>query len=529
MNSKRTSRLSVAIGVVSIFFVAIVCYAAYNHQGDIDSNIFRTAYPNTVGTKLDSCATCHSGGSYNAGTVEKPKTTTLGSCQWCHYVTNYGADSSDATLLATLNSYGLAYKNNGRNAAALGAISGLDSDGDGFTNQAEIVALTYPGDVKDDPTKVPAPSRVLSLKELEDMPLHKQFMLMNASKSDDSYTKYGGVALENLIKAVMFDSATGITVYSPDGFATYHPFNPSTNANSYHVFGIYPEGTFYYDASADIAKYPPDPPDYATGGWCEYSSPSAAVCGSTGHGRHHEGHSLAGHRHDHCACRENESTIVNSEGLKMLLAFKRDGGYLTTGVLNLQNKLDGEGPFRVVPPQKTPGWPDQRSTSTNQVVIWPYKSTNDHNAGFSSRTVTMIKVEPLPAGTTDINTLEAGWPYVDEQKIVIYGSIDPYPVHNLNRSLDALIDAITSQKGTAFKNKSSQRALVNKVEAIKKQVAHGAYSVALTKLKEDVLKKTDGYLSGAVDADDWIKDLGVQQQLCSEIQKIWVMLILFGA
>ena len=141
----------------------------------------------------------------------------------------------------------------------------------------------------------------------------------------------------------------------------------------------------------------------------------------------------------------------------------------------------------------------------------------------------MIKVEPLPAGTTDINTLEAGWPYVDEEKIVIYGSIDPYPVDNLNRSLDSLIDAITSQKDTAFKVKSSKNALVNKIEAIKKQVADGAYSAALAKLKEDVLKKTDGYLSGAVDADDWIKDLGVQQQLCSEIQKIWIMLVLIGA
>ena len=45
----------------------------------------------------------------------------------------------------------------------------------------------------------------------------------------------------------------------------------------------------------------------------------------------------------------------------MMLAFKRDGEYLTPGVLNSQNKLDGEGPFRVVPPQKNPGWPDQRS------------------------------------------------------------------------------------------------------------------------------------------------------------------------
>jgi hypothetical protein len=410
-------------------------------------------------------------------------------------------------LLKTLNSYGLAYKNAGRNAAALLAINNIDSDGDLFTNQEEIAALTYPGDVKDDPTKVPAPSRIISLRELEEMPLHTQFLLMNASKSDDNYTLYGGVALEALIKAIRLDTATddkGITVYSPDGFATYHPFLPSTNPNSYHVFGIYPPGKFYYDARADIAIYPPDPPDYPTGGWCNYSSPSAAG-------------------------RTNGSSIFNPEGLKMLLAFERDGEYLTPGVLNPQNKLDGEGPFRVVPPQKKPGWPDQRSSSTNQSVIWPYDKNADHNAGFSSRTVTMIKVEPLPPGTTDINTMEAGWPYVDEKKIVVYGSIDPYPVEKLNSSLDSLIYTIESLPNTVFKVKSHKNTLVNKIEAIKKQVANGAYSAALNKLKEDVLKKMDGYLSGAVDANDWIKDLDVQKQLCSEIQTIWIMLVLIGA
>ena len=292
--------------------------------------------------------------------------------------------------------------------------------------------MTYPGDANDDPTKVPAPFRVISLNEFEDMPLHTQFLLMNASKSDDSYSRYSGIALENLIKAVMLDSATGATVYSPDGFATYHPFNPSKNTNSYHVFGIYPQGTFYYDQRADIAMYPPDPPSYATGGWCNYSSPSAAGIA-------------------------NGSAIFNAEGLKMVLAFERDGEYLAPGVLNLQNKLDGEGPFRVIPPQKKPGSPDQRSSSVNQAVVWPYDSKADHNAGFSSRTVTMVKVEPLPAGTTDINTLEAGWPYVDEKKIVIYGSIDPYPLGNLNRSLDSLINAIKSQPDTAFKVKSPKK------------------------------------------------------------------------
>jgi hypothetical protein len=532
MSFKKTSRLSMTVSVVSIFFVSLMCYAAYNHNGDTDSIIFRTVYPNAVGTKLDSCTTCHSGGSYVSG----GKTTTLGSCQWCHYVTKYGENSTSENLLKTLNSYGLAYKNNGRNAQALLAIKDLDSDGDKFTNQAEIAALTYPGDKIDNPNAVPAPSRVISLKELEKMPLHEQFMLMNASKSDDSYTKYGGVALENLIKAVMLDSATGITVYSPDGFSTYHPFNPVANPNSYHVFGIYPPGTFWYDARADIAKYPVDTvndPTYLYAGWCDYSSPSALVCISGGPGRLHKGHhcDASGHEHDYCAYRESGSAIYNPEGLKMLLAFKRDGEHLTPGILNPQNKLDGEGPFRVVPPQKSPGPPDQRDPKigANQNVIWPYDINADHNAGFSSRTVTMIKVQPLPDGTTDINTLEAGWPYVDEQKIVIYGSIDPQPMDNLNRSLDVLIDAIMSQKGSVFRNKSYQKALGNKVEAIKKQVAHGAYSRALARLKEDVLEKTDGCLSGAVDWNDWIKDLDVQRELCSEIQKIWIMLVVLGS
>jgi hypothetical protein len=494
---KQVGKL-VIMAVALVLFTAHLGFAAYTHNGDIDSIIFRTTYPDTVGTKLDSCATCHRSSSKPADPV------TYGSCQWCHYKTNYGADLSDATLRQTLNPYGLAYLDKGRNADALHTIDPFDSDGDDFSNQAEIAALTYPGDAKDDPKKVPAPSRVLSLKELEEMPLHTQFLLMNASKSDDSYTEYGGVALENLIKAMMLDSAMDITVYSPDGFATDHPFSPSTSANSYHVFGIYPEGKFYYNERADIAIHPPDPPNYVNGGWCDYGSPSAAGG-------------------------ENESVIFNPEGLKMMLAFERDGEYLTPGVLNLQNKLDGEGPFRVVPPQKTPGWPDQRSSSTNQNVIWPYKGANDHNAGFSSRTVTMIKVKPLPAGTTDINTLEAGWPYVDEKKIVIYGSIDPYPVDNLNSSLDSLIDTIDSQPDTVFKVKSHKKTLVNKIEAIKHQVAAGAYSGALAKLKEDVLKKMDGFLSGAVEKDDWVKDIEVQKQLGSEIQKIWIMLVLLGA
>jgi len=78
----------------------------------------------------------------------------LGSCQWCHY--SYGYDGS-GNIVDTLNSYGKDYWLNGRDQAALAAIGGLDSDGDGYTNAVEIAAIRYPGNADDDPSKVPAP------------------------------------------------------------------------------------------------------------------------------------------------------------------------------------------------------------------------------------------------------------------------------------------------------------------------------------------------------------------------------------
>ena len=75
----------------------------------------------TQGTKLDSCMTCHtspSGGKEN--------------------VNPYGTDFA-------------------KNNHDLGAVEGLDSDGDGFTNIDEIKANTFPGDPNDNPKAKPAP------------------------------------------------------------------------------------------------------------------------------------------------------------------------------------------------------------------------------------------------------------------------------------------------------------------------------------------------------------------------------------
>jgi hypothetical protein len=371
-----------------VFGLSTIGFAAYHHEGEQDSPKFVAVYPQTAGTKLDLCATCHTGGSY---VNSKGKTVSLGSCQWCHY--SYGYDAS-GNIVDTLNNYGKDYFVNGRSEAALQAIQGLDSDGDGYSNLVEINALRYPGNATDDPTKMPPPHRIYTRSELESLPQHSQFLLMNASRSDDEYVTYSGVPMEDLLTdAGASSSATGITVFSPDGFSTYHPMDPDPDPSLYPVKGPYPaepqDIVYHYDEQADMAVN--------ENGWVDYSSLSNAG-------------------------RSNGDLIPDT--LKMILAIMREGGYLDPGILNDQNKLDGEGPFRVVPPQKVPSPPDQPETRTNDTIIWPYNSDWDHNAGYSSRTVTMIRVEPLPAWATDIDILEAGWSFVDQNKIIVYGALD---------------------------------------------------------------------------------------------------------
>ncbi len=365
--------------LVLAVLVAVTAFAAYHHEGEQDSDKFLAAYPQKADTKLDHCALCHSGGQYEK---YEGKWVSLGSCQWCHY--SYGYDGS-GNIVDTLNAYGKAYYMAGRDAAAISAIDSQDSDGDGYSNAEEIAANRFPGDPEDDPSQKTAPYQVYTLSDLEAMTAHTQFMMMNTSRSGDFYAQYTGVPLQELLEdAGILDSATGITVFAPDGWSQYHPLQPDPDPELYHIFGTYPEATFQYDPEAE--------------GWCDYSAPSVA-------GRSHN------------------DPIYVPNGLKAILAYKREGAYLDPGVLTEENKLDGEGPYRVVVPQKIPSPPDQSSRSDNQDVIWPYTESWDHNAGACTRSATIIRVEPLPEGTTDIDLYEEGWQYVDEKKIIIYGAI----------------------------------------------------------------------------------------------------------
>ena len=72
---------------------------------------FVNTYPNTAGTQLDSCSTCH-------------------------------------TSIPNRNPYGDDYKSHGH---SFQAIELLDSDGDGYSNIEEINALTFPGDASSHP------------------------------------------------------------------------------------------------------------------------------------------------------------------------------------------------------------------------------------------------------------------------------------------------------------------------------------------------------------------------------------------
>lgn len=67
--------------------------------------------------------------------------TRLDSCGLCHNLPQYG-----------FNPYGRDYR---RAQEDFAAIEELDSDGDGFTNIAEIEALTFPGDSQDVPPPPP--------------------------------------------------------------------------------------------------------------------------------------------------------------------------------------------------------------------------------------------------------------------------------------------------------------------------------------------------------------------------------------
>ena len=109
----------------------------------------------------------------------------------------------------------------------------------------------------------------------------------------------------------------------------------------------------------------------------------------------------------------------------MLLAYERDGLPLESCNLDpTSGKLNGEGPYRLIVPQLTPGVPDRGSqySPTTCDDGYDYDDSKDHNAGAMVRGTVAIRVNPLPEGYEDFDYYNGGWAYIAGHNLLIYGA-----------------------------------------------------------------------------------------------------------
>ena len=218
---------------------AAVSSRAYKgHANDRDMSNLVTAYPEIVGTRLDDCQTCHAGGEVTS----KGRTRYRNACDYCHYLPfpDSKAEGTPTNYRETLNPYGLAYREAGRDARAIARLGKRDSDGDGFSNAEEIADLRYPGSVDSLPGQPLANARILDLEQLRAMPEHSQFQLANShSQRSDRYATYAGVRVRDLLEELGVDPERidGITVIAADGFMR--------DFDAESVNAAYPSGLFF--------------------------------------------------------------------------------------------------------------------------------------------------------------------------------------------------------------------------------------------------------------------------------------------
>jgi hypothetical protein len=221
---------------------------------------------------------------------------------------------------------------------------------------------------------------------------------MNTTRQQyDDYVHYNGPTVKELLTQAGVDvndaNITTISAISPDGFARDFDIDAVRNDNGAGG-AYYPDSVFYLvDQSAMTTEQR----------FVNYPNPLPL-------------------------CPDTLATYVNNdpiEDLWLMIAYQRNDG---AGFVNLNSayydpitgKLEGEGPFRIIPPQSNPGRPDRGSKAPKVLDGWDYLDTLDHNAGLSNRGLCIIRVNPLPAGYEDYDTSN-GWSLIVDKKIVIYG------------------------------------------------------------------------------------------------------------
>jgi hypothetical protein len=317
------------------------------HESDADINNFATVYPDTIGTRLDDCQTCHKGDTFTYDKGGQIVSVYKNSCDYCHLIQHPSEDfieTQPTGYAETLNPYGTDYAKAGRSRQALRDIAADDSDSDSFSNEEEIADLKYPGDPDSQPGQQVAPLETMTMADVKALPAHEQFMLANSHKQEyDQYAAYKGVKVKDLIEAAGVDPTdadiAGITVIAPDGYMKDFSMDA--------VLNPFPAGL--YHAGLDNAAL-------------------GTECG-------------------------------------------------------LVTCINGEGPFRIIVPQSTPGSPDRgsRYSPTECNDGFDYDDSKDHNAGAMVRGVTGIRINPLPADYEDFDHQNGGWAFIDNQSVVVYG------------------------------------------------------------------------------------------------------------
>jgi hypothetical protein len=373
--------LAVAIMVYTFSLASsqkIISSRAYSgHETDEDTNNFVRVYPATVGTRLDDCQTCH-----RAGVEDTDTERVYNTCGYCHllpfpdkkYTSGVPQNYED-----TLNAYGQAYKNAGRTQAALRAIEQQDTDGDGYSNAEEIAEFRYPGDPSSKPEQPLAPISTLSWNDIANMPVHEQFLLMNTTRQQyDDYVLYTGIKIKDIFEATGIDltGATGITVFAPDGF--------SKDFSLEEISSEFPRGIFYQipefsDPDQNFISYPSILPERLS----------------------------------------DQGEIPDP--LWLMIAYARDGKNLDFAYYQSKTgRLEGEGPYRLVVPQKAPSRPDRGSRSNTYDDGWDFDDTIDHNAGRCVRRMCVIRINPMPEGHEEYDW-KNGWSLIEDKTIIIYG------------------------------------------------------------------------------------------------------------
>ncbi len=114
-----------------------------------------------------------------------------GGCNVCHF-SKKGGDSP--------NPYGRAFLHNGMNLSTFLRISETDSDKDGFSNIAEIIARSYPGDAASTPENVESPNDLAESDDALDMDDSDVFSFDDAGGTEDSdSSEFLGGAFSDLI------------------------------------------------------------------------------------------------------------------------------------------------------------------------------------------------------------------------------------------------------------------------------------------------------------------------------------------